>query len=123
MSNPLEGRPQKTHRAVYETGKGRLCPECSRPEAECRCQPSPGEPVPARLTCALHLEKTGRGGKTVTVIDGLPDNRPFVATLAAELKRACGVGGTSAAGTIEIQGDQRARLRPLLAARGFRVKG
>ena len=42
---------------------------------------------------------------------------------AAELKKACGTGGTVADGAVEIQGDQRERLRPLLAAKGWTVRG
>ena len=47
----------------------------------------------------------------------------FLAALAAELKRACGTGGTVADAAVEIQGDQRERLRPLLAAKGWIVRG
>jgi translation initiation factor 1 len=119
VSNRLPG----TGRPVYETGKGRLCPECGKPVDDCRCRPSPDEPVPASLSCVLRVEKKGRGGKTVTVVAGLPQNTAFVTALAADLKRACGTGGTAAQGAVEIQGDQRDRLRPLLTARGFRVKG
>jgi translation initiation factor 1 len=79
--------------------------------------------VPARLTCVLRLEKKGRGGKSVTVVASLPRNQAFLAALAAELKRACGTGGTAADGAVEIQGEQRERLRPLLAAKGWIVKG
>ena len=59
----------------------------------------------------------------MTVVAGLPRNEAFLASLASELKRACGTGGTAADGAVEIQGDQRERLRPLLAARGFSVRG
>jgi translation initiation factor 1 len=79
--------------------------------------------VPAKVTCALRLEKKGRGGKSVTVVANLPRNAPFLAALAAELKKACGTGGTAAEDAVEIQGDQRERLRPLLAAKGFTVRG
>ena len=61
--------------------------------------------------------------RTAAVLDGLPRNQPFLAALASDLKRACGSGGTVADGRVEIQGDQRERLRPLLAARGWTVKG
>jgi translation initiation factor 1 len=110
-------------RSVYQTGKGRVCPKCGWPADDCRCSKAAEEPVPARLACVLRLEKKGRGGKTVTVVAGLPRNAAFLASLASELKRACGTGGTAAEGTIEIQGDQRERLRPLLSARGFSVRG
>ena len=80
--------------------------------------------MPAKpLRCVLRLEKKGRGGKSVTVVADLPKNQAFLARLAAELKRACGTGGTVADGAVEIQGDQRERLRPLLAARGWVVRG
>jgi len=79
--------------------------------------------VPARIACVLRLEKKGRGGKSVTVVAGLPRNDTFLAALASELKRACGTGGTASDGAVEIQGDQRDRLRPLLAAKGWRVRG
>jgi translation initiation factor 1 len=114
---------ERQTRAVYETGKGRLCPKCGWPADDCRCSSPRDEPVPARLSAVLRLEKKGRGGKSVTVVSGLPRNEPFLRELAGALKRACGTGGTVADGTVEIQGDQRERLRVALAARGFSVKG
>ncbi len=108
---------------MYETGKGRLCPRCGWPADDCHCSSASEEPVPAKPGCVLRLEKKGRGGKTVTVVDGLPRNAAFLASLAGELKRACGTGGAVAEAAVAIQGDQRERLRPLLSARGFRVKG
>jgi translation initiation factor 1 len=69
------------------------------------------------------MEKKGRGGKTVTVVDGLPHNDTFLRELGQELKRACGTGGTVADGAVELQGDVRDRLRDLLLKKGFVVKG
>lgn len=110
-------------RPVYETGRGRLCAGCGQPLSGCRCSAGADEPVPARLTCSLRLEKKGRAGKAVTVVAGLPHNREFLQGFAVELKRACGTGGTATAGGVEVQGDQRERLRSWLAARGHVVKG
>jgi translation initiation factor 1 len=110
-------------RPVYETGRGRLCPKCGWPAEDCRCSGVGEEPVPAKISCVLRLEKKGRGGKTVTVVARLPRNQGFLAALAAELKRACGTGGTATEETVEVQGDHRARLRPLLAAKGWTVRG
>lgn len=78
--------------------------------------------------CAiLRIEKTGRGGKTVTVIDRLPKHGTFVSELCRRLKSRCGSGGTfymtSEGGVIELQGDQRERVRDLLAKEGIRNKG
>lgn len=110
-------------RSVYQTGRGRVCPKCGWPADDCRCSTSGEEAVPSRIACVLRIEKKGRGGKTVTVVAGLPRNAAFLSALASELKRACGTGGTAAEGAVEIQGDQRERLRPLLAAKGFSVRG
>lgn len=71
----------------------------------------------------VRIEKAGRSGKTVTVIDGLPRNQGFVAALAQELKRACGAGGKAGDGAIELQGDLKERVRELLSKKGFVVKG
>ena len=79
--------------------------------------------MPAKVTAVLRLEKKGRGGKSVTVVAGLPRNEAFLKELCGALKRACGTGGTVAEGAVEIQGDQRERLRELLRTRGFTVKG
>lgn len=69
------------------------------------------------------MEKAGRGGKMVTIVDGLPDNAELLKNLSHELKRACGTGGTVLEGAVQLQGDVRDRIRPVLAARGFTVKG
>ncbi len=75
------------------------------------------------VTATLRLEKKGRVGKSVTVLDGLPRNRAFLAGLAKELRAALGTGGTVREGSVELQGDHRDRLRSLLSHRGWSVKG
>ena len=110
-------------RTVYATDRGRLCPRCGWPADDCHCSANAEEPVPAKITCVLRFEKKGRGGKSVTVVANLPRNATFLAGLAAELKKACGTGGTATEDAVEIQGDQRERLRPLLVAKGYSVKG
>ena len=110
-------------RLVYSTGKGSVCPQCGWPQPDCRCSRAAEEAVPAKPVARLRLEKVGRGGKSVTVVDGLPRNTAFVADLARALKSALGTGGTAKEGCVEIQGDHRERLRELLRQRGFLVKG
>lgn len=111
-------------RLVYTTERSATCPQCGWPEKGCRCAAAgTEEAVPGKIVAKLRIEKSGRGGKTVTVIDGLPRNREFLKTLAGELKRACGTGGAVGETTVEIQGDRREDLRGLLAARGWTVKG
>lgn len=71
----------------------------------------------------LRMERAGRGGKTVTVVFGLPNNAAFLKDLAQQLKRACGTGGTATEEGVELQGDLRERVREFLLAKGFLVKG
>lgn len=112
-------------RVVYSTGAGRMCPDCGWPAIECKCS-RPGaqvDPVPERIVAKLRMERSGRGGKTVTIVDGLPRNAAFLEELAGALKRACGTGGTVREGSVELAGDVRERVRPLLERRGWTVKG
>lgn len=82
-------------------------------------------PAAGGTRLVVRREKSGRGGKTVLVISGFPRTwtSTHIAELASRLKRALGTGGSSEAGTIEIQGDDPARLRALLEGEGFRVAG
>jgi translation initiation factor 1 len=111
------------NRLVYSSAAGRLCPKCGQPERGCRCGEKSAERVPDRPVAKLRMEKAGRGGKTVTVVYGLPRNEDFLKTLAQELKRACGTGGTATDEGVELQGDIRDRVRDLLVKKGFQVKG
>ena len=114
-----------TSRIVYSTGVGRVCPGCGWPDKDCRCS-KPGTQnaeVPTRIVAKLRMERTGRSGKTVTVIDGLPQNQAFLDELATALKKSCGTGGTVRTGAVELAGDVRDRVRPLLEKRGWTVKG
>lgn len=110
-------------RLVYSTGLGETCPECRQARASCRCATASEAAIPSVVTARLRLEKAGRGGKTVTVVDDLPRNAAFLKALSQELKKACGVGGTVQASAVELQGDQRDAVRSLLARKGYRVKG
>lgn len=110
-------------RVVFSTGVGRVCATCGWPADDCRCSKPAQEPVPKKVTAKLRLETKGRSGKSVTVVDGLPRNAEFLETLAKELKKACGTGGSVREGSVELQGDCRERLRTLLEARGLAVKG
>src|SRR4051812_31171378 len=111
-------------RIVYSTAIGRVCPVCGWPEHDCKCsKQSADEKIPNRIVAKLRLEKKGRSGKSVTVVDGLPNNATLLKDLSAELKRACGTGGAVVEGTVELQGDLRDRVRELLQKKGFVVKG
>lgn len=115
----------KHTRLVYSTATAGKCPTCGWPQRDCKCSVGRAatEAVPARIVAKLRVEKKGRGGKTVTVVYGLPQNAEFLSELAQELKRACGTGGTVVEDGVELQGDLRNRVREVLMKRGYSVKG
>lgn len=110
-------------RLAYSTERGDTCPRCGWPARDCRCSTAAEEAVPARIVAVVRVERAGRGGKTVTVVDGLPRNRRFLKDLVLDLKRACGTGGTAREAGVELQGDHRESVRRRLVARGWTVKG
>ena len=118
--------PELNSKLVYSTEGGRTCQKCGWPLTNCQCSKTLAagkESVPNRVVAKLRMEKKGRGGKTVTVIYGLPDNQDFLKNLCAELKRACGCGGSTTDEGVELQGELRDRVRAHLEKKGFIVKG
>ena len=81
-------------------------------------RPEPQAKGPARAV--VRMERKGRGGKEVTVVEqlGLPA-RQLDEWLKA-LKNGLGCGGVVEGDTLVLQGDQRKRLPALLEARGVR---
>ncbi len=67
----------------------------------------------------VRLERQGRGGKVVSVVENLPGHPERIAALASTLKARCGAGGTVKGRTIEIQGDHRERIVLALAEQGI----
>ena len=79
-----------------------------------------GRAGPARVR--VGREVSGRGGKGVSVISGLPLQEAALEDLAKRLKQLCGAGGAVKNGTIEIQGDHRDRLVAELCKLGYEAK-
>lgn len=84
--------------------------------------PTPQEVIPSETLIKIRVEKKGRGGKAVSVLFNLPDNPKYFSDLAKKIKAHCGTGGTFKEGTIEIQGDQRDKIKSFLEKLGFQVK-
>ena len=68
----------------------------------------------------VHLEKKGRGGKTVSIIKGLVADGTYLKALAKELKSACGVGGSFKDDIIIIQGNHREKIKNILLEKGYK---
>jgi len=110
---------------VYSTEGGRMCPQCRRPLADCRCAAlARADASGARGdgVARVQRESKGRGGKTVTVVRGLPLDAAALADLGKRLRTACGTGGTAKDGTLELQGDHADKVLAWLAAQGFKAK-
>ena len=107
-----------------EGGEGwalvKVCPRCGNDPLRCACE-KPKPPPAGKPTVRLRMEK--RRGKPVTVLAATGLDAGTLASLLKEVKTLCGAGGTLKEGEIEVQGEHRDRLRPLLAERGYVVKG
>lgn len=84
--------------------------------------PPPASKPSGHGTAKVSLDRKGRGGKSVTVVRGLDLPAAELDTLGKALRRACGAGGTTKDGTIEIQGDHRETVLSRLEALGYRAK-
>ena len=74
-------------------------------------------------TIYIRIEKKARRGKTVTILDGFTRRQEELKSLASQMKKSCGAGGTVRNGVIEIQGDFRQSLATFLRKQGFEIKG
>jgi translation initiation factor 1 len=101
----------KNSKLVYSTETGRIKEEKTKPV------------IPQTDGFVrIRRETAGRNGKGVTTITGIPLAEPELKELAKALKVSCGVGGSVKEGVIEIQGDQREKIKSELEKRGYQVK-
>ena len=111
-------------RLVYSTESGRVstCSTCGLPYKECRCGQAAPPTRKSDGIVRVMRDRKQRGGKTVTVITGVAGNEADLGTLAQQLKKLCGSGGTIKEGNIEIQGDHCEKVITKLTALGYKVK-
>ncbi|GEN23537.1 translation initiation factor [Halomonas cupida] len=109
---------------VYSTEHGDICPQCREPREACRCAEQADAERLADLDGIVRIrrETSGRKGKGVTTISGVPLAEKELKELAKALKKRCGTGGALKDGVIEIQGDHRDTLKSELERQGFKVK-
>lgn len=83
-------------------------------------------PVPSTLgaksipRAVVRIERTGRGGKEVTVVEHLELPAADRDVWLKALKAALGCGGTVEGSSLVLQGDHRKRLPAILATRGVK---
>ncbi len=99
-----------------------MCPACRRPQAQCTCKSQQAAQALGDGKVRVTRETSGRGGKAVTVVRGLPLDAAALGQLGKQLKAACGTGGTVKDGVIEVQGDHADKVLALLLAQGYAAK-
>jgi len=77
---------------------------------------------PSQLRVTIRLDRKSRGGKSVTVIEGLVMSQKDRETLLKQLKGKLATGGTVRDDAFEIQGDHREALMTVLEKIGYRPK-
>lgn len=102
---------KKNSRLVYSTETGRIKQEKIAEQHQL------GDGI-----VRIRREVSGRKGKGVNTISGLDLTTSELKELAKKLKQLCGTGGSVKNGVIEIQGDNREKIRTILEQDGYRVK-
>jgi translation initiation factor 1 len=77
---------------------------------------------PQQQNLRIQASRSGRKGKTVTIITGFQSSAETLAKLLKQLKTQCGSGGTVKENSLEIQGDHRDKLLQLLIQLGYKAK-
>ena len=107
------GRPTDP-RAVQRKPRG----QAPHAQPAARQFENPSAKGPARAV--VRIERSGRGGKEVTVVEQLGLSNVVMTDWLKDLKTSLGCGGTVESDVLVLQGDQRTRLPALLTARGVR---
>jgi translation initiation factor 1 len=81
-------------------------------------EPKASERAPAGGRVKVRRETSGRRGKAVTTVSGVPLDDAGLRDLGTRLKKRCGVGGSVKDGVIELQGDHRDVVLAELKAAG-----
>ena len=108
-------------RLVYSTKSGKICPLCQKPFPECTCKKKKLRSqtnIKYDGIIRIQREVKGRKGKTVTTISAFQLADDELRSLAAQLKRKCGTGGSVKDGIIIRQGDHRDALLSELKKQG-----
>ena len=100
----------KESRLVYSTDAGRIK------------ETQTAQAIETDGIVRIRFETKGRKGKGVTTVTGFDLVEAELKTLAKQLKQKCSTGGTVKEGVIEIQGDNREKLKAEITKLGYSVK-
>lgn len=77
---------------------------------------------PGKQKLIVRIDRKGRAGKQVSLVEGFVGREEDLDTLGRELKKKLGVGGSAKDGEIVIQGDFRDRIVEILTKMGYNAK-
>jgi translation initiation factor 1 len=77
---------------------------------------------PQQQQARIQASRSGRKGKTVTIITGLVLSPDSLNGLLKQLKNQCGSGGTVKENILEIQGDHTQKLLQIMVDLGYKAK-
>ncbi|MFT4540464.1 MAG: translation initiation factor 1 [Planctomycetota bacterium] len=89
------------------------------PEAVPKKSAEPDSEDVASTGVILRRERKGRGGKTITRVDGLPLRGAELGSMCLELKRSLGCGAAVEDDSLVLQGDQVERGMRALRKLGY----
>ena len=89
-----------------------ICPKCGLPIQACMCQDIQKEEQKIKVEVIKR-----KYGKIITLVSGLKNIN--TKEILKELKQGLACGGTLKEGIIELQGDHKFRIKPILIKLGF----
>ena len=90
-----------------------ICPKCGLPKEACVCE----QIVKSSQKIKVTTEKK-RYGKIMTIVTGF-ETGIDVKKIAKALKNELACGGTYKDNMVELQGDHRKKIKPILVQLGF----
>lgn len=90
-----------------------VCNQCGLPQDLCVCEAIARE----QQKIIVKIEKR-KFGKKYTVIQGV-EKEANIEEIFKKLKNKFACGGTAKSGQIELQGDHKSRMKPVLIELGF----
>lgn len=108
--------PEEKPRLVYSTDK--VVPRKEKPSGK---SPQTKVSLPQRKVY-VRLDRKGRGGKSVTLIEGIQMPGKDREALLKQLKAGLGTGGAVKNDVLEIQGDHCDVIIAMLQGLGYKTK-
>jgi len=90
-----------------------ICPKCGLPQQACVCEEI------AKSEQRIQVSTVKRAyGKPTTLVSGIGEG-VNIKEIAKELKQVLACGGTVKNNVVELQGDHRKKVKPILIKLGF----